>query len=197
VGGTAVKLLQDSKCRIVAISVVSGGLNNKKGLNVKPILEFLSSGKNLLSGYGDQDAQRISNRELLLCDCDVLIPATMENQIDGKTAKGVRSCIVVEGAKSLTMVEAEDKVLENQGIGMVSDIPPQASFHRLAYIHSGHEKAGAGVVPKIIECRALACDHDIFTRLFDRFADHLFRMALAVRFRRVVSMMLKPISRAF
>ena len=132
VGGVAAKLLQQSGCKIVAISDVSGGLYKKSGLDVAQILGFLNGGKKMLSEYEEQDAQHITNEELLACDCDVLVPAALENQITEEIAKRVRASVVVEGANGPTTVNA-DRALEALGIKVVPDILANAGGVVVSY----------------------------------------------------------------
>lgn len=132
VGGVAAKLLQDSGCKIVGISDVSGGLFNKNGLDVKSVLDFINGGEKLLIDYNEHGVQHITNQELLIADCDVLIPAAMENQITVETAKNVRAKIIVEGANGPTAAQA-DAILDAKGIKVVPDILANAGGVIVSY----------------------------------------------------------------
>lgn len=132
VGGIAARLLHESGCKVVAISDVSGGLYKASGLDVKRVLDYLNGGKNQLTDYDDQGAQHITNEELLAVDCDVLIPAAMENQINADVAKKIRAKIVVEGANGPTTVDA-DKLMEARGIKVVPDILANAGGVVVSY----------------------------------------------------------------
>jgi glutamate dehydrogenase (NAD(P)+) len=132
VGGVAAKLLQASGCKIVALSDVSGGIYRKTGLDIQEALEFINSGKRLLADYDVQDVQHITNEELLTVDCDVLVPAALENQITEGIAKKVLAKVIVEGANGPTTVEA-DRVLEARGIKVVPDILANAGGVVVSY----------------------------------------------------------------
>lgn len=121
VGGTAARLLSEQGCSIVAVSDKSGGLYKKDGLDIKAIAEYLKTSGNLLENYHIDGAVHISNKELLCCDCDVLVPAAMENQINEEIASDVRAHIIVEGANGPTTAEA-DQILDSKGICVVPDI---------------------------------------------------------------------------
>lgn len=122
VGGATARLLNAEGCKIIAVSDVSGGLYNPDGLDIQSISEYLGENKlNLLKDYKGNDAKHITNAELLACDCDVLIPAAMENQIDGENADSIRAKIIVEAANGPTTVEA-DLILDSKGICVVPDI---------------------------------------------------------------------------
>jgi glutamate dehydrogenase/leucine dehydrogenase len=70
-------------------------------------------------GYGG--SKNISNEELLELQCDVLIPAALENQITDKNADKIRARMVAEGANGPTTPEA-DRILYEKGICLIPDI---------------------------------------------------------------------------
>ena len=106
VGSNAAKLLQELGARVVAVSDISGGHFNKDGLDLSAL------GKN---------STKITNAELLELDCDILIPAALENQITEKNANRIKAKYIIEGANGPTTVEA-DKTLESRGVIVVPDI---------------------------------------------------------------------------
>lgn len=122
VGGTAAKLLYEEGCKVVGISDVSGGLYKETGLDINKISKFieLNNGK-MFKDYEEAGVKHISNEELLMCDCHVLVPAALENQITEEVAKRLQAKIIVEGANGPTAIEA-DRVLESRGVTVVPDI---------------------------------------------------------------------------
>ena len=131
VGCTASLLLNEMGCRVVAVSDVSGGVRNDKGLNIPEIAAFVKSGK-LLKDYAGTDAVHISNEELLTGKCDILIPAALENQITEEIAAKVQAKILIEAANGPTTVEA-DAVLEKRGIPVFPDILANAGGVVVSY----------------------------------------------------------------
>lgn len=121
VGGTAARLLMGQGCNIIAVSDKSGGLYQKEGLDIKAISDYLKQPGSLLADYDDDKAEHITNRQILTCDCDVLIPAAIENQINEDVADEVRAKIIVEGANGPTNTEA-DRILDAKGVCIVPDI---------------------------------------------------------------------------
>ena len=122
VGSATADLLYKEGFRIIAVSDVSGGIYNPNGLNIPAIVEYVTAKRgNLLSGYEEEGMERISNAELLTLETDVLIPAAMENQINGENASKINAKIVVEAANGPTTVEA-DAILEKAGKIVVPDI---------------------------------------------------------------------------
>lgn len=120
VGRHAAKIFTENNTKVIAISDVSGGVYCKDGLDIASLSEFAKDG-NLLKDYKGENIKFITNEELLLCDCDVLVPAALENQIDDKIAEKLKCKFIVEGANGPTTIEA-DKVLEKRNIIVMPDI---------------------------------------------------------------------------
>lgn len=124
VGFHAARILaQEQRCRIVAVSDVSGGLVNSSGLPLSSLNDYVAHHPGgLLSGFeANGHVDRITNDELLTLDVDVLIPAAIEDQITEKNADLIRASVIVEGANGPTTYEA-DAILRNRGIHVVPDI---------------------------------------------------------------------------
>lgn len=118
VGGVAAKILEEMGGKVIAISDVSGGVYNKNGVEVKKILDWVKAGK-LLNQFPEYE--KISNEELLELDCDCLVPAAIEGQIDVHNASKIKARFIVEGANGPTTPQA-DKILESNGVVVVPDI---------------------------------------------------------------------------
>ncbi|MEG2020909.1 MAG: Glu/Leu/Phe/Val dehydrogenase, partial [Oscillospiraceae bacterium] len=121
VGFVAAKLLMGRGYSIVALSDVSGGLYCANGLDLTDIEKHLSVPKALLQDYNANGVTHITNNELIACDCDILIPAALENQITEKNAATVRAKLIVEGANGPTTNSA-DEILNSKGIIVIPDI---------------------------------------------------------------------------
>lgn len=124
VGSIAAKLLAEKGCKIQAVSDVSGAVYNSNGLDVASLLSYMNSpSKNpSLSEYPlEGDDERISNEELLALDCDVLIPAALENQIHANNADDVKAKVIVEGANG-PLTKKADKIISEKDIRVVPDI---------------------------------------------------------------------------
>lgn len=123
VGGIGAKLMQEQGCIIVGISDKSGALFNPNGLDVKNI--DLSQGENTLAKRTIPNATFVpnpqGNAQVLTCECDILLPAALENQITVDNAAQIKAKIIVEGANGPTTVEA-DEILNKKGIIVVPDI---------------------------------------------------------------------------
>jgi len=134
VGSIAMKLLHEEGCKIVAISNEFGGLYCAEGFKVDEVCEFLkkTNGRESLDNYEVSGVVHISNEELLACECDILIPAALENQITSENADKVKAKIVVEGANGPLTVGA-DNILAEKGIIVVPDILANAGGVVVSY----------------------------------------------------------------
>lgn len=120
VGGNSARIAYHRGACIVAVSDVSGGIYCAKGLDMNEISEFIAEG-NYIERYDKDNVIHITNDELLVCECDVLIPAAMENQIHIENADKLKCKYVVEGANGPTTYEA-DQILNDKGIKVIPDI---------------------------------------------------------------------------
>ena len=121
VGGNAATIFAHRDAVVVAVSDVSGGVYKEDGLNIDEITEFLNGGKKLLKDYEAEGVKHISNEDILTCECDVLVPAALENQITEEVAQKLRCSYIVEAANGPTTKEA-DEILEERGIILIPDI---------------------------------------------------------------------------
>lgn len=132
VGGVAARLLAREGCRIVAVSDVSGGLYSAEGLDIESILAYQDGGPQSLTEYEAPGVRHIDNEQLLACECDVLIPAALQNQITEENAATIRASVIVEGANGPTTVEA-DRILDRAGKVIVPDILANAGGVVVSY----------------------------------------------------------------
>ena len=140
VGGTIAKILYEKGAKIIAISDISGGLYDNEGLNINKLSGWVDQ-NHLLKDYREENYKFIPNDKLLNIDCDVLIPAAIENQITLDNADNINCGIILEGANGPTTPEA-DKILKERGIIVVPDILANAGgvcvsyFEYIQDIHS-------------------------------------------------------------
>lgn len=133
VGSIAAKLLYEEGMKVVAVSDVSGGIYKKEGLNIPQILKYLGEERrNLLKDYEEEGIIRISNQELLELDVTVLVPAALENQINGSNADKIRAKIIIEAANGPIAAEA-DPILSEKNIIVVPDILSNAGGVVVSY----------------------------------------------------------------
>jgi glutamate dehydrogenase len=118
VGWNAAKIAYDMGCKIVAVSDSMGGISSSKGLNPYEVYEHKSKTGSVVNFKG---CDHITNEDVLETECDILIPAALENQITKTNADRIKAKIVSEGANGPTTPEA-DKVLYQRGITLIPDI---------------------------------------------------------------------------
>jgi glutamate dehydrogenase (NAD(P)+) len=129
VGYHAARLIDERGATVVAVSEKNGGIYNDKGIDLAAAgLYYKENGT--LADFPNSDP--IGNDELLACDCEVLIPAAMENTLDEKAAPHVKARIVVEGANGPTTPEA-DEILRDNGVTILPDILANAGGVTVSY----------------------------------------------------------------
>lgn len=128
-GSVAATYLGDLGCRVVAVSDTQGGIFNTDGLNIASVKEFKTR-TGTVAGY--PDATPLTQEELLTLECDILVPAALENQITVTNASGVKAKIVAEAANGPVSVEA-DEVLYQKGILVIPDILANAGGVVVSY----------------------------------------------------------------
>ena len=132
VGSIAAKLLGEIGTSVIAVSDVSGGIYNKDGLDMPGVLAFLEKKGNVLKNYNEGGVSHITNEDLLVCDCDVLVPAAIENQINKNNVAKIKAKVIIEGANGPTTVEA-DRILDERGIVVAPDILANAGGVVVSY----------------------------------------------------------------
>ncbi len=104
--------------RVVAVSDISGGIYNEKGLNIPDLVRYVKENKVVKDFPG---TQHISNSEILELPVDVLAPCALEGVITEKNAHEIKAKIIVEGANGPTTRPA-DEILHKNGVIVCPDI---------------------------------------------------------------------------
>jgi glutamate dehydrogenase (NAD(P)+) len=129
VGFHAARLLEERGAEIIAISEKKSGIYNDHGIDVDHLgLYYRERGE--MTDYPSGEA--ITNQELLTCDCDILIPAAMENTVTEEVAPQIKAHTVVEAANGPTTPEA-DEILRDRGITLLPDILANAGGVTVSY----------------------------------------------------------------
>lgn len=139
VGSWAALLLKERGCNVVAISDISGGYYDERGIDIGKAIQYRNENKGTLDGF--KGATRISNEELLSLDVDVLIPAALENAITEKNVNSIKAKVIVEGANGPTSHEA-DSIIEEKGIVAVPDILANAGGVIVSYFEWVQNRLG-------------------------------------------------------
>jgi glutamate dehydrogenase/leucine dehydrogenase len=128
-GSIAAQLMQDAQARVVAASDSRGGVFNARGLDVTGLIAHKEKTGSVVGFAG---AESIKQDELFAVDCEILIPAALENAITENNAKGVKAKIVAEAANGPVTPEA-DQILEKKGIFLIPDILCNAGGVTVSY----------------------------------------------------------------
>jgi len=128
-GSVAAHLLDSSQAYVIAVSDSRGCIYNRNGLDIPKLMLYKDKTGQVI---GFPDAEEIKPVELLALDCDILIPAALENAIDGDNAYSVRSKVVAEAANGPVTPEG-DTVLEDRGIFLIPDILCNAGGVTVSY----------------------------------------------------------------
>lgn len=129
VGSVAAAGLRDLGCLIVAVSDSKGGIYNKSGLDLAGVSAHKDR-TGSVTGY--PGAEPVSNEELLTLECDILIPAALQNVITEENAPGIKARLVSEGANGPTTDRA-DQLLHKRGITVIPDILANAGGVIVSY----------------------------------------------------------------
>jgi len=138
VGSIAAQLMEELGLTVVAVSDKSGGIYSPKGLRIKEVQQHVKQHR-YLSEY--QEADHIANDQVLTLDCDVLVPAAMENVITSQNAREVKARVICEGANGPTTANA-DRILEEKGVFVIPDILANAGGVTVSYFEWVQDRGG-------------------------------------------------------
>lgn len=122
------KFLFDAGAKVVGISDAYGALYDPNGLDI----DYLLDKRDSFGTVTKQFKNVITNQELLIQDCDILVPAAIENQITEKNAADIKAKILVEAANGPTTLKATE-ILTDRGILIVPDVLASAGGVVVSY----------------------------------------------------------------
>jgi len=128
-GSVAAALLDDLGADVVAVSDSSGGIHAPDGFDPRAVKRHKTE-TGSVGGYGD--AEPLTNEELLTLDVDLLVPAALENAIDGDLAADVRADVIVEAANGPLTPDADNALVEKD-VSVVPDILANAGGVTVSY----------------------------------------------------------------
>ncbi|AHN23002.1 Glu/Leu/Phe/Val dehydrogenase [Lysinibacillus sphaericus] len=127
-GSFLAKFMNDLGAKVIGISDAYGALHDPEGLDIDYLLDRRDSFGTVTTLFENT----ISNKDLLELDCDILVPAAIENQITADNAHNIKANIVVEAANGPTTAEAT-KILTERGILLVPDVLASAGGVTVSY----------------------------------------------------------------
>jgi glutamate dehydrogenase (NAD(P)+) len=138
VGSHAARLMAEVGYKIVGIGEVGGGLYNKNGIDVQALWDYRQRNGTV---HGFQGAEKYDTADLLLVDCEILIPAATENQITSQNADRVKCKILAEGANGPTTATA-DEILADKKVFIIPDILANAGGVTTSYFEWVQDRQG-------------------------------------------------------
>ncbi|WP_281393976.1 Glu/Leu/Phe/Val family dehydrogenase [Texcoconibacillus texcoconensis] len=127
-GSFLAKFMYDLGAKVIGISDAYGALYDPDGLDIDYLLDRRDSFGTVTNLFDD----RITNRELLTLDTDILVPAAIQNQITAENVDDIQAGIVVEAANGPTTIEATQR-LHERGILLVPDVLASAGGVTVSY----------------------------------------------------------------
>ncbi len=138
VGSNAAKLMAEAGYKIIGIAEVDGGLYNKNGIDLEALWEFREREGTI---HGFPGAEAYDPAELLVTECEILIPAATENQITSRNADRVKCKILAEGANGPTTATADD-ILGEKKVFVIPDILCNAGGVTTSYFEWVQDRQG-------------------------------------------------------
>ena len=139
VGGVSAELLaRECGSKIVAASDVTGAIVNEAGLDVPALLKYAGENRRGVAGF--PGAKPLAG-SIIEVDCDILVPAALENQITKANAPNVKAKVIAEAANGPTTPEA-DAILYDRGVFVLPDIFANAGGVTVSYFEWVQNRMG-------------------------------------------------------
>ncbi|HET9791592.1 MAG TPA: Glu/Leu/Phe/Val dehydrogenase [Candidatus Angelobacter sp.] len=140
VGSNAAKLMRDAGYKIIGIAEYNGGLFNSNGIDIDALLQYRD--RNTNKGIvGFPGAEAADPKELLISNCEILIPAATENVITSQNAGSIKAKIICEGANGPTTATADD-ILADKKVFVIPDILANAGGVTASYFEWVQDRQG-------------------------------------------------------
>jgi glutamate dehydrogenase (NAD(P)+) len=174
VGSNAARLMHWQGYKIIGVSTSRGGLFNQKGIDINALSRYHELNGTIIGFPG---AEETDSAHLLVTNCDILIPAAIENQITSRNADQVRAKILCEGANGPTTAEADD-ILSDKRVFVIPDILANSGGVTVSYFEWVQDRQGYFWLESVVndqlahilrtsfaEVLAYAATHDVSNRI--------------------------------
>jgi glutamate dehydrogenase (NAD(P)+) len=128
-GSIAARLMTVLGSKVVAVSDSTGGIHDPNGLDIARVVNWKKEHGTVQGFPGATD---VSNAQVLEVECDILIPAALENQITERNAGRIKAKVIAEAANGPTTPDA-DQILARNGVFMIPDILCNAGGVTVSY----------------------------------------------------------------
>jgi glutamate dehydrogenase (NAD(P)+) len=129
VGGISAKLFAEAGARIVAVQDHGGSIYCEAGLDVPALLRHVAAAGSVA---GFEKAETMPDDKFWDVDCEILIPAALEQQITVHNAHRIKARMVIEGANGPTTPGADD-ILQERHVLVVPDVIANAGGVTVSY----------------------------------------------------------------
>ncbi|MEP6772623.1 MAG: Glu/Leu/Phe/Val dehydrogenase, partial [Polaromonas sp.] len=129
VGGVAGKLFAEAGARVVAVQDHGGTIYRESGLDVPALLKHVEANGSVA---GFAPAEVIANDKFWDVECDILIPAALEQQITAENAGRIKARMIIEGANGPTTPAADD-ILHDRNVLVLPDVIANAGGVTVSY----------------------------------------------------------------
>jgi glutamate dehydrogenase (NAD(P)+) len=130
VGFYSAKYISEAGGKVIGVAEWNGGIWDESGINIEELKKYQIINKGF-KGYPKGEFIK-NSKELLTYDCDILVPAALENQITIENAANIKAKIIGEAANGPVTQEAEKILLEN-GIMIIPDMYLNAGGVTVSY----------------------------------------------------------------
>ncbi|MBV9183296.1 MAG: Glu/Leu/Phe/Val dehydrogenase, partial [Acidobacteria bacterium] len=161
VGSNCARLMAQAGYKIIGIIEVDGAIYNGRGINMEALWGYRERTRTIA---GFPEAEKADPGELMLSDCEILIPAAIENQITSRNAAAIKCRILAEGANGPTTAAA-DEILASKGVFIIPDILCNAGGVTTSYFEWVQDRQGyfwkEAVVNDRLEDIMVSAFHDV------------------------------------
>lgn len=162
-GSIAARLLHEKGVRVIAVTDSRGGVYNQQGLDVPALIRHKETTGSVAGFPG---AEPISNQQLLALECDILVPAALENQITAENVEAVSAKIVAEAANGPT-TPAASQALARRGVLVLPDILANAGGVTVSYFEWVQNRQGLYWTEEEVNHRLEQLMVDAFWRVYN------------------------------
>jgi len=161
VGSNCARLMAQSGYKVIGVIEVDGAIYNKHGLDTEALWQYREQNRGIAHFA---EAEKVDPDELLLTDCEILVPAATENQITSQNADRVKCRILAEGANGPTTAAA-DEILADKKVFIIPDILCNAGGVTTSYFEWVQDRQGyfwkESVVNEQLEDIMVSAFHDV------------------------------------
>src|SRR5271157_1266009 len=174
-GSIAAQLLHEAGAKIIAVSDSEGCVFNRNGLDIPELIHMKT-----LTGHvsGFPDSQAINPDDLLAVNCDILVPAALENAITAENAHSVGATVIAEAANG-PLTPAADRILESKDVFVIPDILCNAGGVTVSYFEWVQDEQHLFWDAQDVYNRLERVMKTSFTEVFKIHADRKVNMRLA------------------